>query len=250
MNIKFLAAILAIFSVLVFGCTQASTTGKVIAKNEKSMEGQEAMMSEEGFEMKDGKMIMVNEKTKSMSAMEKDMTLNDGTKVTTLGKVTRKDGTAFILKEGESIWMDGTFMKAGEMMDKSMENKGKMMSEYKGAVLAGTTTPYLDFQKEDYDKALKENKIILLNFYAGWCPTCRAEEPVIFSAFNGLSRKDVIGFRIHWRDGEDNDDAISLAEQFGVSSQHTKVIIKNGQKVLKAPDAWSKQRYIDEISKL
>ena len=117
-KINYILALLTIFSVVAFGCTQASTTGKVIAKNEKSMEGQEAMMAEEGFEMKDSKMMMVNEKTKSMSAMEKDMALNDGTKVMTDGKVIKKDGTTFTLKEGESIWMDGSFMKAGEMMKK------------------------------------------------------------------------------------------------------------------------------------
>jgi len=198
--------------------------------------------------MKDGKMLMVDEKAKTTTSMEKDAVLNDGTKVMTDGKVVKKDGTSFMLKENESIWMDGSMLKAGEMMKES--DKGEMMSDYKGTVLAGKTTPYLDFQKEDYDKALKENKIILLNFYASWCPTCKAEQPEIFSAFKDLSRKNVVGFRVHWRDGEDNDDAVALAEHFGVSSQHTKVLIKNGQKVLKAPDAWNKQRYLDEISKV
>ena len=239
---------LIIFSVVIFGCTQVEKN-----KIANAMEEKESMMAEEGFEMMNGKMMMVNEKTNITLPMEKDVVLNDGTKLMTNGKFIRKDGTAQILKEGESIWMDGTFMKAGEMMEneKTMMDKDKnMMSEYKGKVLAGTITPYIDFNKEDYDNALEENKIILLNFYASWCPTCRAEQPVIFSAFNDINRKDVVGFRVHWRDGEDNGDAVSLAEQFGVSYQHTKVLIKNGQKVLKAPDAWSKQRYFDELAKV
>lgn len=235
-----------ILSMVVFGCTQAATSS-----NKAMMDKEANEMAEAGFEMMNGKMMMVDEKSKTSTSMEKDAMLNDGTKVTTLGKVTKKDGTIFVLKEGESIWMDGTFMKAGEMMNSSMEKEGQMTSsEYKGAVLAGTTTPYLDFNKEDYGNALKENKIILLNFYASWCPTCRAEQPIVFSAFNDLTRNDVVGFRVHWRDGEDNDDAVALAEQFGISHQHTKVLIKNGQKVLKAPDAWDKQRYLDELAKV
>jgi len=241
-----LFVILVILSVVALGCTKAAVTASAV-KN-PMMEKEANEMAEIGFEMKSGKMMIVDEKSKTMESMEKETMLNDGTKVMTDGKVVKKDGTSFILKEGESIWMDGTFMKAGEMMKES--GKGEMMPDYKGKALAGTATPYLDFNKEDYGKALKENKIILLNFYASWCPVCKAEQPEVFSAFNSLNRKDIIGFRVHWRDGEDNEDAVALAKQFGVASQHTKIILKDGQRVLKAPDSWDKQRYLDEIAKL
>src|SRR3989344_3728720 len=95
----------------------------------------EPMMAEEGFEMTGGKMMMVNEKTKTQVAMEKEYVLEDGTRVSKDGKVTRKDGTEFMLKEGESVWMDGTFAKAGEMMeDNEMTEKDEksMMSDFKG----------------------------------------------------------------------------------------------------------------------
>ena len=121
---------------------------------------------------------------------------------------------------------------------------------YTGKVLAGTTTPYLDFNKEDYDKALQEKKKILLNFYASWCPICRAEQPNVFSAFNDLNRKDVVSFRVNFRDSDTDADEEALAKEFGVSYQHIKVILKDGQKVLKAPDSWDKQRYLDELAKV
>ena len=141
-------------------------------------------------------------------------------------------------------------MEKKSMEDKKMNKNESMMEGYSGKVLAGKTTPYIDFNKQDYDNALKENKIILLNFYASWCPTCRAEQPNVFAAFDGMNRQDVVGFKVHWRDNEDDESAVALAGQFGVSSQHTKIIIKNGQRVLKAPDSWDKQRYLDEIAKV
>ena len=45
---------------------------------------------------------------------------------------------------------------------KDKDNSMVSEREFKGRVLAGTITQYLEFNKEDYDKAVLENKIILL----------------------------------------------------------------------------------------
>ncbi len=136
---------------------------------------------------------------------------------------------------------------------KNAENGQVMISAsgYKGKVLAGTeATEYLDFKKEDYDKALKEKKKILLYFYANWCPICRLEQPLTFAAFNEINDSGLIGFRVNYRDSETDADEEALAKEFGISYQHTKVILKDGHRVLKAPDSWDKQRYLDELAKI
>ncbi len=251
MKTKYLIILFIILSAVVFGCTQ--TSSQSIAEKGKMMDKEANEMAEIGFEMMNGKMMTVDEKTKAQSMMEKDAVLNDGTKVMTNGKVMKKDGTSFMLKENESIWMDGSFMKAGEMMEGKgmMKNESKIMgSEYKGKILAGTASKYLEFNKADYESALKEKKKIVLNFYANWCPTCKAEEPEIFAAFNGLKDESVIGFRVNFRDSNTDADEEALAKEFGISYQHTKVILKDGQKFGKWPDSWDKQRYLDEISKV
>ncbi|HLD06129.1 MAG TPA: TlpA disulfide reductase family protein [Candidatus Nanoarchaeia archaeon] len=120
---------------------------------------------------------------------------------------------------------------------------------YAGAVLAGSASPYLAFTMQDYEKAKAEGKVILLNFYASWCPICRAEEPEALAAFNELDQEKVIGFRVNYRDSETDDAEQALAKEFGIPYQHTKVILKDGKQLLKAPDSWDKERYLAEIAK-
>ena len=148
-------------------------------------------------------------------------------------------------------------MEKKDMIDnkegKVMEKEGVMTdkSGYTGKVLAGTeSTKYLDFSKADYEKALKDKKKILLYFYASWCPLCIKEQPETFAAFNELNDADLIGFRVNYRDSDTDSDEETLAKEFGVSYQHTKVILKNGERVGKFPDSWDKQRYLEELSKI
>ncbi len=119
-----------------------------------------------------------------------------------------------------------------------------------GAVLAGTTSPYLEFTPESYQKALDDGKVVLLYFYASWCPICKVEQKHTFAAFDELNNENVVGFRVNYRDSDTDKNEEALAKQFGITYQHTKVILKDGKQILKAPDSWDKQRYLDEIMKV
>ena len=73
---------------------------------------------------------------------------------------------------------------------------------YQGNVLAGNASPFLEFNKADYEKAKTEGKIIVLNFYANWCPICRVEAPELHAGFDELNNPNVVGFRINFNDSE------------------------------------------------
>ncbi len=117
-----------------------------------------------------------------------------------------------------------------------------------GQVLAGTKAKLLDFTKADYDKALSSNNLIVLYFYANWCPICQVEFPVMQSAFNELSSDTVIGFRVNFSDDQTDEFEKALAREHGVAYQHTKVFVKNGQRVLKSPETWTKEEYLSHIT--
>ena len=118
---------------------------------------------------------------------------------------------------------------------------------YQGNVLAGASSPYLEFTKADYQKALAENKIVVLDFYANWCPICRAEAPELKSGFDALNTDKVIGFRVNFNDNETDDDEKALAQEFNIPYQHTKVVLKNGQEVKRSGDQWDQETFDQEI---
>ena len=148
--------------------------------------------------------------------------------------------------------------KSGDaMMDKGIEN-GAMMENgtmveksfmHSGTVLAGSTSPVVDFNMDDYQSAAASGKLILLYFYANWCPVCRAEVPEMYSAFSELNDSRAIAFRVNFNDDQTDSSEVELARTFGVPYQHTKVIVKNGQVQLKSTEAWNKNRYLFELNK-
>jgi len=121
-------------------------------------------------------------------------------------------------------------------------------TSFSGKVLAGTSAPLLDFKKSDYDQALASGKLILLYFYADWCPICQAEFPKMQSVFNTLETDQIVAFRVNYKDDFTDSDEVNLAKQFGVAYQHTKVFLKNGTLISKHPDSWGEGRYLSEIN--
>lgn len=174
---------------------------------------------------------------------------------------SQPDGVGGVIEKEEEMVMNSEsmiggekVMNEGEMMKKegAMMGDEKMMEEstmkYERAVLAGSAARLLDFTKADYDAALKTDKLIVLYFYANWCPICKKEFPKMQEAFNELSTDDVIGFRVNYNDNETDAVEKGLAREFGVAYQHTKVFLKNGVRILKSPESWEKDRYLSEIN--
>ena len=118
---------------------------------------------------------------------------------------------------------------------------------FSGSVLAGTTAPLLDFTSADFEAVKSSNKLVVLYFYANWCPICREEFPKMEAAFNQLNNPNVVGFRVNYNDSQTDDAEKALAREHGVAYQHTKVFVKNAQQVLKSPETWETARYLTEI---
>ncbi len=136
-----------------------------------------------------------------------------------------------------------------EAMEEQAPEEVAAPMAYSGTVLAGSVAPLLDFNQSDYEKATASGKLVVLYFYANWCPVCQREtSEALYPAFNALSNPDVVGFRVNFSDNQTDDNERGLAREFGVAYQHTKVFVRSGERILKSPEEWNTERYATEIN--
>jgi thioredoxin 1 len=69
--------------------------------------------------------------------------------------------------------------------------------------------------------ALAENQVAVVDFWAPWCPPCRALAPAIEALAD--ERPDVVVGKL------DVDDHPSIAERYGIRNIPTVLVFRNGQ---------------------
>lgn len=169
---------------------------------------------------------------------------------------TTTEGDTMMKKDDGSMTQDDAMMQK-DSIDPAvshMNDDSNAMMKHKesfvvhGTLLAGNQSPLIEFNETDFNAALKTDKTIMLFFYADWCPTCKAEFPLMQQAFNSHDGTDVIGFRVHYNDDQTTAAMQALAKEHGVAYQHTKVFIKNSTRVGKSPESWNTQQYLSAFA--
>ena len=78
------------------------------------------------------------------------------------------------------------------------------------------------FKTDEFDSAVEQAPLAMVDFWADWCGPCKALSPVIESLAEQYEGKALIG--------KDNvDEERELAIRFGVMSIPTVVFLKNGR---------------------
>lgn len=136
-----------------------------------------------------------------------------------------------------------------QMMDEPGDpGAAKMQAANEKETPKGMGAPLAEYSRQRYEKAASSEKLVVLNFHANWCPVCKNEVEELRKAAAELDPEKVEILMVSYKDNEATDEEEALAREYGVAYQHTKVFLKNGERILKSPEAWKKERFIEEIS--
>lgn len=99
--------------------------------------------------------------------------------------------------------------------------------------------PVITVTKENFETVKNSEKTVLLDFYADWCGPCRMVSPIV---------EEIAEENPQYTVGKINvDDEPSLAQEFGVMSIPTLVVMKNGEVVQQLVGARPKQQILEML---
>ena len=99
----------------------------------------------------------------------------------------------------------------------------------------------LTFTKENFsDEVLDSEKTVLIDFWAPWCGPCRMVSPIVDEISGEVGSEVKVG-KINV------DEQPELAQQFGVMSIPTLIVVKSGKVVNTSVGAKSKAAILDML---
>lgn len=73
------------------------------------------------------------------------------------------------------------------------------------------------------EEVLKSDRVVLVDFFATWCPPCKMLSPVLEKISNSRTEFDIAKINI--------DDDQDLAREYKIEAVPTMLVFKNGKKV-------------------
>lgn len=99
-----------------------------------------------------------------------------------------------------------------------------LMTAFAASAFAGEV-PY---DRKEFDAAVAAGKPVVVDFSASWCPTCKAQKPVV-DEFMGQPRFQEITLFV-----ADFDKEVALKKRLRVIQQSTFVVFKAGKEVTRS----------------
>lgn len=103
-----------------------------------------------------------------------------------------------------------------------------------------TASPMKPYSDEVFNKAQSEGKVILLDFFADWCPTCQKQKAILDELLKNKDFKDYIALKV------DYDNAKELRSKMRVPRQSTLILFK-GKKEIARSIASTDKKQIDAM---
>lgn len=112
-----------------------------------------------------------------------------------------------------------------------------------GLAALATLAAELPYDKARFDTALADGRPVIVDFSASWCPTCKAQKPIVEALMKEKKLEPVTLFVA------DYDKETALKKQLGVTQQSTFVVFKGGKEVGRSTGQTQKQALSDLFDK-
>jgi thioredoxin 1 len=103
------------------------------------------------------------------------------------------------------------------------------------AASAGAGAGEWTFDRAAFDKAVASGRPVIVHIAATWCPTCKAQKPLVDALLREPKRKGMAFFKA------DYDTESALKQRLRVSQQSTFVVFKAGKEVGRSTGETSKE---------
>ncbi len=116
---------------------------------------------------------------------------------------------------------------------------GVLLASLAAVAFAGEST----YDKVLFEQALAQGKPVVVDFSASWCPTCKAQKPIVAGLLLEPRFKSLTVFVA------DYDKEAALKRQLRVAQQSTFVVFKDGKEVARSTGETNKTAISELFSK-
>lgn len=102
------------------------------------------------------------------------------------------------------------------------------------------------YTEVEFNQLQKEGKSILVVVHAPWCPTCRAQAPIINELLSENEFKEINALRV------DFDSQKDILKKLNVSKQSTLILFKGGKEVARSTgdtSLWNIEKLLKKLPK-
>lgn len=119
------------------------------------------------------------------------------------------------------------FLKVFNLQKDYFNNKNNQTSTENtdNSEIKDKPSSYADYSKSEFDKAIVENRVIVLFFTSNWCSECTSQDAINSEVFTDLSTSSLVGLRSHILDSETTTETDALSKKFDVTKENTVVML-------------------------
>ncbi len=96
--------------------------------------------------------------------------------------------------------------------------------------------------EEEFEQAINDNKLVLVDFYATWCPPCKMLGPILEELITEIDEDvDIVKVNV--------DECEELSRKFNIMSVPTMILFKDGEQADKTIGLMPKEQIVGFIDK-